>query len=1079
MKRIFKIAAGALLVFFAVGAGLVVFIRLKYPPERVKQILLGTLAQKYGITATCEQLAFSLFSGFVLDKLTLVEVQGQRAETPADFRSPLSIERINFSYRWRSLLARQLEIDEVEITRPFLRYWQAPDASTNLEAWLAAFTDSVAAVDSTAELPISINLKKFRLQDFNLRALMVSAADTQQFSLAHLDAELANIEVDRRSRYRGQFKLLAAPARVEYQAHARAAAPLRFTGWLPLQASGNMNNEALTANFEVSLAEGRGSLGAQETPLPVFNASGELQYHFLSSELQLSTLQLQLADAFELAGSFSLKTLPDTSCNVSVQRGHVDFERLTALLHARRDLAMLSDWQSWHGAGKLEIRDSFFRQNKNGTQYRVALAGEGLSLADSASRLGITGGDLDLRWETAPENATNRNSELTCRLHLAACGLPLEEQNVLATGPMDLRASFSLTPEYLPSQGDLDLTWQNFSGGKVRARSSFAPKNERGFSPKTFKTLLHLEADSLNLAPLSGQSMVGRLRRAVLRVEGESFDNLRLAGAIENDTLTYFTAESFGEIPPDDLQFSALLKTTAAFSHVAFSNGALQCQRARAVFQGFYDVGRSVLRFELPEAHAAIAEIMPLLPQDLAGDPAFPYLAGTALAQGWFESRMLPSGKFDYTGKLFARAKDGIYADTLSGVFAEKLDIESEWTLVTDSTLGEYRAQCPALRLDYLPAPLPPAEAEGKLVVYEDRFLIKEGRLEVPAWSVRGEYGVLGKFLPQGMQVRTTFDAGMKAPEKLILGKALALQGNLNMRFTLDQYLPDDAQAPQPAHLAGSLEVEHFNLTRDSSLALRDLNVHAEFAQDFDLLDLTLPPISERKPLALASAGEALLLHEVLGEAQREHHAAPSRLTLKELQLGNYQCRDISAELELGHGRVEVKQFRMNLFEGNLIGNVLVGLGDGNPDHLTYALSMQASSVDVSRLRRLGAQVEKGSKLSADLSLSGAGASVEKMEEVLAQLAGALNISKIEGKVASNLLQALDPKGTDVGVQRMRLLLKTGWNVKTMKFEIKNGFVYASVSLVKTKPWTALFNLPSKLDFARFPLKYFMQAEAE
>jgi hypothetical protein len=271
------------------------------------------------------------------------------------------------------------------------------------------------------------------------------------------------------------------------------------------------------------------------------------------------------------------------------------------------------------------------------------------------------------------------------------------------------------------------------------------------------------------------------------------------------------------------------------------------------------------------------------------------------------------------------------------------------------------------------------------------------------------------------------------------------------------------------------LDLTHVNLAQDSTFAVRDLNVHANFAQEFDFRDFSLPPAAPSRQLALANANEALLMYEALGPSSRENQLAPSQLTLKELQFRNYQFKDIAARLMLGEGRLDIPEFRMNLFDGNLVGNILIGLGDGNPDNLTYSLSAQASSIDVSHLRRLGAQVEKGSKLSADLAVSGAGASPEKLEEVLANLAGALNISKIEDKAASNLLQALDPQGTDVGVQRMGLLLKTGWNVKTMKFEIKNGFVYASVSLVKTKPWTALFNLPPELDFARFPLRYFVQ----
>jgi hypothetical protein len=455
---------------------------------------------------------------------------------------------------------------------------------------------------------------------------------------------------------------------------------------------------------------------------------------------------------------------------------------------------------------------------------------------------------------------------------------------------------------------------------------------------------------------------------------------------MQNDALVYYTEESFGKIPPYHVQLTSQLKTNAAFSRFTFSEGTLRMPPAQGDFQGWYDVNNGVLRLDLSRAQVDIFEIMRLLPQDIVGDTTFPFISGSAQAQGWLESRITPSGRFEYGGKFFAHSGDGVYADTSAGIYAEDLKIESTWTLATDSTTGDYRATAPALRLEYLPAPLPPAHAAGKIVVFEDRFLIKEGRMEIPAWSISGNYSVSGKFLPQGIQVTTSVDAGMAAPEKLVLGEQLRLQGELKTRFVFDQYLPDDITAPQPARIAGSLDLAHVNLAQDSTFAVRDLNVHANFAQEFDFRDFSLPPAAPSRQLALANANEALLMYEALGRPTRENQLAPSQLTLKELQFRNYQFRDIAARLMLGEGRLDIPEFRMNLFDGNLVGNILIGLGDGNPDNLTYSLSAQASSIDVSHLRRLGAQVEKGSKLSADLAVSGAGASPEKLEEVLANL---------------------------------------------------------------------------------------------
>lgn len=1080
MKRLLKIFLLALLGLVILVSGLAIFLRLQYPAARVKEILLATLAQRYGVTATCERLTLNLFSGFVLEKIKLIEVRGQAPAVPPDFRSPLAVERIDFSYRWRSLLARKLEIDAITIIQPTLRYWQAPDSATNLDAWLAAFTDSAAAAD-TAALPFAIQLRKIRVENLAAKAELISMADTQQIALDHFNAEITQLELDRRARYRARFKFFAEPGGVAYRLRPRAGAASQLTGSLPVQIDGAWEQDSLSARFDISWREAQWLSNDQQLALPAGSLNAALQYDFASGALHLPAIMLKLDEAVDFAGSFSMRTQPDTSFDVRVQRGRFDLGRITGFLQAHRHLDALAALQRWRAAGTLAITGSDLRWNQTGWQYRAALAGENIFIADSISNFEIAGANLQLEGNTFRENFPEdfpgleaEWTDLSCRLNFARCSLPLAPKAVLPAGPAQLRAHVILTPAYAPHRGELDLNWQNFSGGRLHGRASLAARDSSAASPRDFKTFLHLEADSLELTPLTGRQVAGRLLHAELKIEGERLDALRLTASLRHDSLVYFTSESFGKIPPHHARLSSQLKTDAAFSRFSFSAGNWQSGIAAGAFQGYYHADRGFLRFELPQAHVSITDIMTLLPQDLIADSTFPHIAGTAQARGWFESSASPEGELKYEGKFFAQSRDGVYADTLSGVFADNLQIESEWSLAVDSTMGEFRATCPALRLDYLPAPLPPAQATGKLIVFENHFVIKAGEMEIPKWSIAGKYEVAGKFLPAGMQVTTVVSAGLNAPQKLALSPATSIQGNLHARFILEQYLPDDLAAPQPARLAGSLEIAHFNLEQDSTLALRDLNAHLSLAQEFDLLDLSLPPAAPEKPFVIANAAEKLLLDDVF-RRKGNGASSPSRLTLAELQIGRYRLSDIAADLALGEGRLEATQLRMNLLGGNLLGNVLIGLGDGNPDNITYSISVQASSLDASHLRRLGEQVGAGSKLSADFFLHGRGASPQKLDENLAQLLGALNISQIESRAASNLLQALDPRGTDVGVQRMRLLLKTGWNIKTMKFEIKNGFVYASVSLIKTKPWTALFNLPPKLDFARFPLRYFMQ----
>jgi hypothetical protein len=133
--------------------------------------------------------------------------------------------------------------------------------------------------------------------------------------------------------------------------------------------------------------------------------------------------------------------------------------------------------------------------------------------------------------------------------------------------------------------------------------------------------------------------------------------------------------------------------------------------------------------------------------------------------------------------------------------------------------------------------------------------------------------------------------------------------------------------------------------------------------------------------MPLANAGEALLMYDIFGnvrgenvmrkDVMRENGSGLSRITIGQIDVLGYQISDFAADLVIGNCRFDISKFSMKLFDGNWVGNLLVGLGNGNPDQISYATAMQISSVDVSYFRRLSAQLGKKSRLSGDFTLSG------------------------------------------------------------------------------------------------------------
>ncbi|NUM75163.1 hypothetical protein HUU40_12445, partial [candidate division KSB1 bacterium] len=73
MKRFAKILLFSLLGFAAIVLALTLYLRIKYPAERLKELLISTLANDYGLTVSIERLHFNLFSGFEMEGITIPE----------------------------------------------------------------------------------------------------------------------------------------------------------------------------------------------------------------------------------------------------------------------------------------------------------------------------------------------------------------------------------------------------------------------------------------------------------------------------------------------------------------------------------------------------------------------------------------------------------------------------------------------------------------------------------------------------------------------------------------------------------------------------------------------------------------------------------------------------------------------------------------------------------------------------------------------------------------------------------------------------------------------------------------------
>ncbi len=1097
VKKLAKIFLTVLLFFLVAIIGLTVYVKAKYPAERLRQLLISYLAEEYKLRVTMAQLEFNLWRGFEVERIAVLGTTDE--DTGARVEPPVAIEKITFAYRWRSLLSRQLDIDEISFARPSFFYRLNPDRSSNLDAIIAAFADSTKTprdTSSSAGLPVSIHLQKLALENLQLNAVLASQVDSQAVALGPIDLSVTEIAVDRQAHFSGKLQLAAESAVVNY---FKAMFGSRDTLALAMNLQANIGSvilgDSVTVQGELALDHARINLGnAKHFSLPRIGATADLRYYLVSAMLQAPEIRLLIDDKEQLAARFEMEPQNGVSAlALQVKRGKINVAEWLRLARENTSGEWQKVLQTLEGAGELEFSGSEFTQDHKGTAYQITLEGRNLFYADKVSGLKLAGGNLQALWQTNVDSS----NVTTGKLVFENFDVPIDTAQILKTGPVDLQLHLALAKDLFPEEGKLDLRWQNFSEGNIVIRAALAPSNiavSSGSWPARLSGKAEIKVEALEVAPFAANAASGKIN-GKMTLAGTRLDATDLKVDLHNQNIRYETVEYKGTLPDYQLTASSQLRLNSTLTKFTLPNGRLNLEPAQASFNAVYDMKADTFRFNLPSLAVDLAQVTAALPDTILKSMNYAKVKGRGTGNGWLQGKM-SADSLDYNGIFFVQSTDAAYEDSVLGIYTDSLQINSMWNVATAKTTGKYSVACSTPRLpDYLRQPLPSTKAAGKLTMDETTFTIDDGRFEIADWNTAGSYRVDGEFLPEGIQVKTTVDLGLHAPQPINVGPTTKLRGDLTSQFIIDQYIPNDLLARQPARLNGWLKIDGLEVAMDTTITMKNLRADCRFAQDFDLLNLSMddhPPITfgmalepeapfqpvlilktspENSKQNFASADESLLMYDLFREAER------SWLAIDEIEVSGYRLANLAADLRLGNGRFDIPRLSVNLFGGNLAGNLLVGLGNGNPDSIRYATNVQLSSIDVSVFRRLRAQLGgKQSRLSANFALSGLGTAPEKLEEVVNNLAGRLHITKVENKVASNLLQMLDPNGTDKGIQNMRLLMKSRWNVKQLTFEIKSGFVYASLSHVK--PWYAPFTLPQPLDFSRFPLKPYLKTAA-
>jgi hypothetical protein len=198
-----------------------------------------------------------------------------------------------------------------------------------------------------------------------------------------------------------------------------------------------------------------------------------------------------------------------------------------------------------------------------------------------------------------------------------------------------------------------------------------------------------------------------------------------------------------------------------------------------------------------------------------------------------------------------------------------------------------------------------------------------------------------------------------------------------------------------------------------------------------------------------------------------------SHIRIGKIKAMDYFATDINIDMSIQNERIEIPQFSLKAYDGNLSGLMYANLHEGLLDQIEWRIKANLTRLNSAKLLPSARLRSRGAELNMNLELSGQG--VDPTSEF--EVGGYLYVTKIGPQFTDNVLRSLDPKGTDKSIQDTRRLLNWGYKPKLISFEIKHDNLYPKIYLTKANLLTKLIPLNlagGKIELARIPLKMFL-----
>ncbi len=1099
-SRILKKIIKCLLGFVGIIAGLTLILYIVFafffPNNLVRKLAIAEISSALNRKIDIQSARINLFKGIELENLVLYEsdsLQTPKTKKPAPF---VSIDEIVLKYRFWPLLKKRIKIHEVRIDSPTVFLSQNPDGKWNFDDLIAPADTTLQPepVDTTAVLmPVSIELKKFNLNQLAIVLNQKQDSSALQINFASLSGKISDLEVPggdqnrlletlkinlellmQRARLSLTYFTLADSTTYHFGSDVDLDLLINLAGIEKFSGKGVLNCTNWYLNNNGKKPD---SLFFQKFPHLIgleFETTGNLK----SGNLILPKLLLTLSEQTILSGEGTISQMFDSLLvDFRIKESHLNLSHLSRQLSEIKIAEMQSFSQMIKIDGALsldgtELSGSPMASNpQDGLKFKTVLNLNDLSLDYENKVAQISDLNLNLSLAGTYYQAGLSDLDLNGSLLIPAFSSAPGDTSQISAHHIELKLDSKLAADFFPKFVDLDLKIANILKSRVDFLFQFqSPGNWQNIFAKSRLNVTGLQLQALETEDLAGTTNFS------LELEASSLEQIQCNFSATLDSLFLFYENNWRDLPSQQLTGALSVQVDSSFENIRISPFSINLKNLLEMEgnANLIDFGETAFDFKINDATLRLGNIYRQIPDIFKVDIGELYLYGSGQATAEFHGKLPANGLPDYRGQINLELTPLEIDYTEIFMAFKKMKAISEIQVYPDSLEATLTAHADSFYMgDLRRKPFHEVDltAEISMPFFQ---LVKIKSSSVYIHEINTHINATGQIDSLETETIIHLLAHLKFDNQQPVEPYEFVR--LNGKFEADANLYIDLTS-----LAYNAEIDFqgLNMFYEDYLAVQGIRGKMPLHQRINLEKLHF--IDESAVQQVSASLTAMEYHYLRPYLMQLQPNIPI-VTIDKVVMMDYEFTNLKMDVLINGPQVSIPQFSMQAYEGNIMGNFELDLGEGTfeiPDTLLNNTSLQMkatlSSINTAKLNPVISAKAQKSKINANLSLKSEGLNPVPGGKMV--LTGYFHITEIGPKVADNLLRSLDPSGADQGIQSVRKMLKSGFKSKLMSFEIKHGHFYPYIAL--TKPFYIPVNIAGgQVALPRIPVDLFLKQAA-